>query len=85
MKLSESKFFEMDDIVSEMPYQIGDNFDSWYPTREEIDHRIDLNSEEGIRFLLWITHPRDAKLLTKEQKSTMNYAKRLLYNINLND
>lgn len=84
-KIKEKDFFQMDEEISMLPYQLGDNYDYWYPTFQEILENVDYNSLEGIRFLLWCTHPRKEfeQKMTPEQKDCMKKIKKMLYSVTL--
>ncbi len=83
MSISAKHFFKLDDTISEMGYQIGDNFDNWFPTKEDIETKVDLTTDEGLRFMLWCSHPRNEFALTPDQKDTLSYIKKQLYKIDL--
>lgn len=68
---------EAEDIIESMPYKAADEYDSWYPTKSELDSHITGKSKTDALFLMWLSSPATA--LPPEKDQVRKYIMKMLY------
>ena len=68
---------EAENIIENMTYKVLDEYDSWYPTKKELESRLTGKTKTDALFLMWLTDP--ARPLTQEEREIKGYAMKMLY------
>lgn len=74
--ISPDRVEAIEDAVQEMSYKLGDNYDTWYPTKEDVDRIRPVTTEEDLSFLLWCLHP--ARKLEADEENVRKYIRAVL-------
>ena len=77
VKISESRFDELEHSITEMVYKPGYNYDDWYPTAEEVRENLKPYNLPAVRFILWLTFP--GAILSKSKRQECGQIKKILY------
>ena len=75
LRVSADRLDIMEETVKGLAYRLGDNYDTWFPSIEDIAKMRPLKAED-LPFLLWVMYPR--KALSDEQKAVKNYIRSIL-------
>lgn len=74
---NETQMEEAETIIDNMTYKAMDEYDPWYPTKEELEEHLTGKAKTDALFLMWLTDP--AGTLTKEEQEVKSYATKMLY------
>ena len=75
--LSFDDFDEMEQNVHDMTYHLDSDFDTWYPTKADVDQCIARHDIQAVRFLLWCLDVRTNT--SKAVQDMMHYIRKALY------
>jgi len=75
IRVSADRLDIMEETVKGLAYRLGDNYDSWFPSIEDIAKMRPIKADD-LPFLLWVMHPR--KALSDDQKAVKNYIRSVL-------
>lgn len=68
---------EADEIIDNMEYKAASEYDSWYPTEEELNENITGKTKGDALFLMWLSKPAIA--LSSEQNKVKKHIIKMLY------